>query len=528
MSNLESSKENLNSSRERLLETERDLTRLESNTRLSSLKSEIWEWIFKYENISKDWKYKVFSYTTSIQCFPFGIKQYTTNYLSTRDNEWIKITKENWEEYDNFHLLPAWEKIYIKIPKDKEMQWIPIYENDSKDWKYKVFSYTNRFWNFASSIKEQTARHLGLPHSQWIKITNKDWNEFARTHYFNLWEKLYIKIPKNWNETADQNYDYLHDTEIQSKGSGHRDNEDYFDSSKKVETDNTYKNKWIVLRRDVWMSFYVMNIKDIQYTTEKGKNKKVIKRVSRVATINHLREKLWALREFSYLKNLEYAPWKNDVTQTFNIRPDFAQYVKQHPNSYFIPIPMDSEKRKVEDERFKNYAKNWIDEIRQKDEPYGKYWKWIKDKSKLAAFFTAIAKVETGKTDKKIWTDEYHRRETNWHNCFSFGPHHILMEWPWKRSFNTLKNKWYFSTEWQVYHPKNSTMRCMWFIVEKLKDLNVKDEDISERINKMLSFLNKRNVTWNDFRSFASIYNGAWYEKNNYHNKFATAFNLVK
>jgi hypothetical protein len=41
MSNLESSKENLNSSRKKLLETERDLTHLESNTRLSSLKSEI-------------------------------------------------------------------------------------------------------------------------------------------------------------------------------------------------------------------------------------------------------------------------------------------------------------------------------------------------------------------------------------------------------------------------------------------------------------------------------------------------------
>lgn len=528
MSNLESSKEKLHSSRKRLLETENDLTHLESDTRLSSLKSEIWVWIIKYENISKDWKYKVFSYTPNMPSFPFGIKQYAKNYLNTGNIEWIKITKQNWEEYNDFHLLSAWEKIYIKIPKDTEVQWIPIYENDSKDWEYQVFSYINRFWNFATTIKEETARLLGLANSQWIKITDKEWNEFGSFHYFGPWEKLYIKVPKKETTTWIHNNEYLYDIDSENENGTHWDNKDYFDNSKKVETDNTYKNKWIILKRDVWMTFYVMNTKDIQYKKEKNKNGKITKHASRVDTINYLRKKLWALPEFSYLNNPEYAPWKDGVTQTFNIRPDFAQYLKNYPNSYFIPIPMDSKERKVEDKTFKNYAKSWIDKICQKDEPYGKYWKWIWDKSKLAAFFTAIAKVETWRTIKKIWTDEYHRRETNWHNCFSFGPHHILMEWPWKRAFNKLKTAWYFSTEWQTYHPKNATMRCMWFIVEKLKDLKVKDTEIPKKISNILSFFNKRNVTWDDFRNFAKIYNGSGYAKNDYHNKFAQAYNIVK
>ena len=37
---------------------------------------------------------------------------------------------------------------------------------------------------------------------------------------------------------------------------------------------------------------------------------------------------------------------------------NFAQYLKNYPNSYFIPIPMDSKERKVEDKTFKNYAKS--------------------------------------------------------------------------------------------------------------------------------------------------------------------------
>ena len=249
MSNLEHIDEKLNSTPRWLSKTERDLTHLKSSARLNSLKSEIWVWIIKYENISKDWKYKVFSYTPNMPSFPFGIKQYAANYLSSRNVEWIKITKQNWEEYNNFHLLSPWEKIYIKVPKDTEVQWIPIYENNSKDWEYKVFSYTNRFWNFATSIKEQTAKYLNLSNSQWIKITDKEWNEFGSFHYFGPWEKLYIKVPKKKTTTWIHNNEYLYDIDSENKNGTHWDNKDYFDNSKKIETDNTYKNKWIILKQ---------------------------------------------------------------------------------------------------------------------------------------------------------------------------------------------------------------------------------------------------------------------------------------
>lgn len=414
----------------------------------------------------------------------------------------IKTNRLKWEIKENAN---AWKVIDTKTT--------------SSDW-YKVYSYIVKDWAFPEWVKSQAVKQLSLKTRKWIRITDKDWNEYNYLKKLNKWEKVYIKIPIKEETTKEK--------KESKSSSNNRDNKDYFDKNKKIETDNTYEKKWIILKRDVWMSFYVMQPSDIRYTKIKNKSWKTKLVASRTETIKYLIQKLWAIKEFSYLKNGEYAPTSNDVTKTFNIRTDFDEYIKKYPNSYFVPIPMESSKRKIDNNTFKNYAKKWIDKICENDKPYGKYWKWIKNREKLAAFFTAIAKVETWKTTQLIWTDEYHRRETGSHNCFSFGPHHVLMEWPGERAFKKLKNAWYFSTEWQTYHPRNSTMRCMWFIVEKLKDSWVKDEDIPNKINTMLSFLNKTKVNWNDFTSFALMYNGRWYRQNNYHNKFAQAYNLVK
>lgn len=434
------------------------------------------------------------------------------------ESQWI-------EELENLELRPEdfsinWNESEASTDKFYWKPWELKYERQSSNWEYYVYSYkinngVNMSIFYMYSVINHIRQELNLKSFEWIILCNEKWAQYFLGDLFRLkpWDKFYIKVPVNASHRKNNGRWNNIDTQIENNSSW--DNPDYFNSNKRVETDNKYKDRWIILKRDVWMSFYLMQPKDIKYINGKP---------SRTETIKYLIQKLWAIPEFSYLKRSEYTPKDDDVTKTFNIRKDFAQYLKQHPNSYFIPIPMESAKRKVEDKKFKNYARKWIDEICERDEPYGKYWKWIKDKEKLAAFFTAIAKVETWQTVRQIWSDEYHRRESNWHDCFSFGPHHILMEWAWKTSFNVLKNNWYFSTEWQVYHPKNSTMRCMWFIVEKLKG----HKDIAGEINKMLSFFNKSNVTWNDFRNFAEMYNGKYYANNNYHNNFATAFNSVK
>lgn len=421
------------------------------------------------------------------------------------------------EIYSNLTDLKTDTQNNIKSEIKKQSQtWKVEYIRNSNE--YKIYSYIVKDWALPNWVKSQAAKQLNLKTSKWIEITDKNWNKYNNFTKFNKWEKVFIKIPIKEQKTEKNQESMI--------SYNKRNNKDYFDKNKKIETDNTYKNKWIILKRDIWMSFYVMQPSDIRYTKIKNKRWKYKNIASRTETIKYLIQKLWAIDEFSYLRNGEYTPTSDDVTKTFNIRTDFDEYIKKYPNSYFVPIPMESSKRKVDDNTFKNYAKMWIDKICENNEPYGKYWRWIKDRKKLATFFTAIAKVETWKTTQLIWTDEYHRRETGSHNCFSFWPHHVLMEWPWKRAFSNLKNAWYFSTEWQTYHPRNSTMRCMGFIVEKMKDLGYKD--IKQSINNMLSFFSKGNITWDDFKSFALMYNGSGYKKNNYHNKFAQAYNLVK
>lgn len=531
MTNPEINNEHLNDPLQESPEFAIDLTYLESNTKSKGLQREIkkhkpWEFYIA-NNQNKD--FIIYGYIVKEKWTPWIIRNQAIRKRKASSKEWILITDRDWVKYDESHKFSAWDKVYLKIPKAEKASyqnqsignntnyeisethkpWEFYYENSSNDWQYKVYSYTLETDLSNWSIINKAQKNLNLKDSRWIKITDKDWFEINNSH--KTGEKIYIKIP---NENFKSN----------------RDNKDYFDNSQKVETDNIYQNKWIILKRDVWMSFYVMQAKDIQgYSEVKDKKWKVIDiKWDRVATINYLREKLWAVPEFAYLKRDEYAP-KNEngnrvFTQTFNIRGDFAAQTKNNPGRYFIPIPLDSNVRKFEDKEFKDYAKIWVDELCKTNEPYWKYWAWI-NRSKLAKFITTIAKVETWKTNKRIWTDEYHRWEEWNHNCFSFWPHHVLMEWPWKTAFNTLKDAWYFSTEWQTYHPKNSTMRCMWFIVEKLKNMGHKN--ITKSINNMLSFFNKKNVTGADFRAFARMYNGKSYERNNYHNKFAQAYNSI-
>ncbi|NOZ43677.1 MAG: hypothetical protein GXP45_00625 [bacterium] len=77
---------------------------------------------------------------------------------------------------------------------------------------------------------------------------------------------------------------------------------------------------------------------------------------SRTNTIEHIREKLSQLPQFSYLNEDEYKPSNNVVTNSFNIRPDFkrlAQNSKLDKTPFWIPIPLKKEVREITDKIFK-------------------------------------------------------------------------------------------------------------------------------------------------------------------------------
>lgn len=409
--------------------------------------------------------------------------------------KWVWQWVKSW-----FHIADAWDKKLWEKVKNSEIKNEKL-KKTAEIWASNVFK-TLYIWWLATLL------------TLWGKwIAEKAWKDEDKT-------------PDKIEETVDTTTENDENTiDIQYlMENPYWNNPDYFDATKTVEKDEQYIDQWITLIRDVWMTFYVITLDDIQYDEIVQKNGKKTKKASRTKTINHLRKKLWAIPEFDYLNNDEYEPKPDDVTKTFNMRTDFESYLKDHPNTYYIPIPMNSVDRKINDKAFYYYANEWIAEVCN-DSIYWDYWKKIMEKipeEKISLFITAIAKVETWATFATIWTDEYYRRENGSHNCYSFGPHHVLMEKSGKTAYTNLVKNWHFSTEWQTYHPKNSTIWVAWFIAEKS---NFKAESMIKR----LSFLNKKveDVTPDDLRRFAEFYNWDKYEQNDYHTKFCKAYKNI-
>ena len=168
MANPESKNEILNHVRKWSLRTERQLSHLKSNTKLSNLKSEIKKssnaWKFEFKNISRDWKYKVYLYTIEKHWTPSVIKYQTVKKWMAKSKDQIKITNKDWIEYKDSLKFSAWDKVYVKIetkpqaepqakPQTKPSQginsqgieiqqsniWKLEYKNISSDWKFEVY-----------------------------------------------------------------------------------------------------------------------------------------------------------------------------------------------------------------------------------------------------------------------------------------------------------------------------------------------------------------------------------------------------
>jgi len=299
----------------------------------------------------------------------------------------------------------------------------------------------------------------------------------------------------------------------------------------KKDLDQDIKNKqtieqldnWITLLHDAGLTFYLMTAKDI-----KNKDKT---HSSRTNTIEHIREKLSQLPQFSYLNEDEYKPSNNVVTNSFNIRPDFkrlAQNSKLDKTPFWIPIPLKKEVREITDKIFKESWELAVDILGWYNEDY----QYIRDKvekkyskENIAKLLTSVALVETWRTTSTIWTDTYHRREAWSHNCFSFWPSHVLMENGWIKSRRKLG-----VTEWQMYHPIVSNVVVLWFMIEKIKEKWIKNKDkIADELISILSFINEDYIKTTDksLNKFSSFYNWASYKKNSYHTRLSKAFNKL-
>lgn len=216
-------------------------------------------------------------------------------------------------------------------------------------------------------------------------------------------------------------------------------------------------------------------------------------------TTETIRHRVAKIDEFSYLNQKKYKPgrsWRSVIW--FNIENKFLK-----PWNY-IQIPIEMEKRQIDDQKFYDYCKESIRRITSGNNKYStriknlisKLWKWAE--RKLALIMTAFAKKETANTPSvKIWTWWLYRYESA--NCYSISYFHILMKWAWKRARDNL---WF--TDWDTYNPVNAWMLFLAFRCE-----NDSDDWMKKKNLNLENCLNPNNGNWAN--NCTKIYNSwAW------------------
>ena len=324
-----------------------------------------------------------------------------------------------------YHLIDAWDKaIWEQIEKKQLKKW-------KKAWKISSFFRDNIL---KLLIAAWATGYWGYKVSEAVKDTPQDKQEILIND-----KTESDKDVATYKLTFDENQYFQ--------------NPEFFDKNFKVKKDSTYADKWVILIRDAWMTFYV--VQDKEYTKKE------------------IRDKLASIPEFSYLKDSVY----NDKIKGFNV-PDTC--LKKW---LYIPIPVKTVDKKVSINKFKEYSKIALHEM--ENDAY--YWEKIKEiikkcwEKQIINIMTAFARCETATDQEKfsdpIWTTELHRWEP-WSKkrpikAFSFSYYHILMEknadgktpWPWLKVRQKL-----WLTEWQCYHPINAWKLFLWYCFEKVKD----------------------------------------------------------
>ncbi len=324
-----------------------------------------------------------------------------------------------------YHLIDAWDKaIWEKIEKNQLEKW-------KKTWK---------IWNFFRDNIMKLMLVLSLSGVWWNKITKltKDKQQDKKEIVMN------DAVKQNWPEIFESHKEW----ELTFEERPYFQNPDFFDKDFKVTKDESYKDKWVILMRDAWMTFYV--VQEWEKTKEQ------------------IREKLSAIPEFSYLKDSLY----NDKIMWFNV-PDAS--LKKW---LYIPIPLKTADRHIDINEFKEYSRIALQELKDDSHYWEKVKKLIEEcgEERVINIMTAFARCETATDQEKfldpIWTAELHRWEPKY-KSFSFSYYHILMEksadgktpWPWLKARQKL-----WLTEWQCYHPINAWKLFLWYCFEKKSD----------------------------------------------------------
>ena len=150
-----------------------------------------------------------------------------------------------------------------------------------------------KVWEFFGDNIVKLMLFLSLSGVWWNKMITKDKQQVEKEIAIN------DVVKEKWTEIIESPEESV----LTFEEKPYFQNPDFFDKDFKVTRDETYKDKWVILMRDAWMTFYI--VQEWEKTKEK------------------IREKLSSIPEFSYLKDSLYImcqmhPWKNDYISLFH------------------------------------------------------------------------------------------------------------------------------------------------------------------------------------------------------------------
>jgi len=208
-------------------------------------------------------------------------------------------------------------------------------------------------------------------------------------------------------------------------------------------------------------------------------------------TIFAIRKKLSRYEEFSYLEKQKVK------IKSFNIPPTALR------PGMWIPIPLENKERVLGDEKFVEYSRQAIAEMRQ-DPRYGKFVEALLSSISETELFTtmlAVARQESG--GAPLGQFEFHRYEKR-HKAFSFSLFHVLMKGAGLDARRGLD-----LTEGQLYHPQNAAKLFLAFLFEKMNADRLDDAEMAGAIAKLFPI--HKNLA-----AFSRFYNGKLYWKSGY------------
>ncbi len=294
----------------------------------------------------------------------------------------------------------------------------------------------------------------------------------------------------------------------------------WFDNEYQI-SEKTTTPSWNTIIKDCGLDFYVAQPED--------------------KTRSIILEKI--KKDYPYIKDERYQKpvyWLNITADSLvgDIQYKWKTVKRNASGVFYIPLPIQIEKRQVEYEQMGEYTLQWVQRLQKSLEEnptinYNGERINLKERLeerlntispiRLATFISAFSRSESaGVQDFSDNSDPEKRKQFDpigtldlsryekWYNSFSYTYMHLFME-PWFEWYEAMKLL--SLTEWQANHPVNSIQLFLIYCMIKKRNWR-----------KLYNLISDENIYFTDI---SVARNGSWQAANQYENKLRNNFKFL-